>query len=820
MERLFTTIFIYLSSLVWFPLGSYAGRGFFYGADRIGTTSVTAITQTSDGFLWVGTSRGLLRFDGYRFARAPLLSPGGPLPAEVTTFCSDTLDRLWVGMDHGLAVYDRATASFAYVTFPDELKPRVSRLSVRPDGAILVGTSGYSSFVVDVVTLEAVATAEALPWEDVAFVDSEPDVVPPGLSEDLGDSRVEASFSDRSGNLWLGLQRRGLAQFQLSRKPVFHALAADDSDLQRLSFGCLMPATQMPDDATSFMCDSVGCYWAGTSNALWRRNGLADSWHEVARLAGNNVNAIQQLGGNRLAVSTYGAGLALIDRASGHLLRQFSMHDIDTLGHGHLSNDWIYSLDTDLKGRLWIATSSGVCCYDPVADDFHPYGWEVLANDNHCSSLLALMSGDVLIASEQGLRRWSQKTGLTMLEGTEALQGRSISSMVQDTHGDLWLCTDEGVWRFDAAEHKMVAYTSPAPLLRQEFLQAPAVKVPDGSIFFRSADGFLLFHPDSVRAQRPQTGRVHLTTFRIGDLPANALTRSNGKLVMDGPISDCRRFDVSYVDATFSLEFSLLDFNDVEGVSFAHRMEGEQQWQQTPRGENTIYFNRLAPGTYRLQVRALANGELTPTETFILRVRPPWWRSTLAYFIYVLLIAVAAAASVALYRRSLRHRANEEKLHLLMSAINTQDTPLSLDDMRRAISSFVQHRREQQHKFGNTEAVLAKIDVQEVKSADEQLMDRIVSSVNRHLDDSDFSVELLCTEVGISRAHLHRKMKELTGMPVTEFIRNIRLEQAARLLREHKLNVSQVAYSVGFSSIGYFSTAFRKHFGVSPREFS
>ena len=155
-----------------------------------------------------------------------------------------------------------------------------------------------------------------------------------------------------------------------------------------------------------------------------------------------------------------------------------------------------------------------------------------------------------------------------------------------------------------------------------------------------------------------------------------------------------------------------------------------------------------------------------------------------------------------------------------MSAINTQDTPLSLEDMRRAIGSFVQHRREQHRTFGNTEAVLEKIDVQEVKSADEQLMDRIVSSVNRHLDDSEFTVEQLCSEVGISRAHLHRKMKELTGMPVTEFIRNIRLEQAARLLREHKLNVSQVAYSVGFSSIGYFSTAFRKHFGVSPREFN
>ena len=78
---------------------------------------------------------------------------------------------------------------------------------------------------------------------------------------------------------------------------------------------------------------------------------------------------------------------------------------------------------------------------------------------------------------------------------------------------------------------------------------------------------------------------------------------------------------------------------------------------------------------------------------------------------------------------------------------------------------------------------------------------------------------MLCADVGISRAHLHRKMKEMTGIPVSEFIRNIRMEQAARLLKEQKLNITQVAYTVGYSSLPYFSSVFHKHFGVSPREF-
>ena len=94
-----------------------------------------------------------------------------------------------------------------------------------------------------------------------------------------------------------------------------------------------------------------------------------------------------------------------------------------------------------------------------------------------------------------------------------------------------------------------------------------------------------------------------------------------------------------------------------------------------------------------------------------------------------------------------------------------------------------------------------------------------MKAINKNLDDSDFNVEMLCSEVGISRAQLHRKMKEMTGISTSEFIRNIRLEQAARLLKEQKVNITQVAYSVGFSNLAHFSTIFRKHFGLSPSEY-
>ena len=107
-----------------------------------------------------------------------------------------------------------------------------------------------------------------------------------------------------------------------------------------------------------------------------------------------------------------------------------------------------------------------------------------------------------------------------------------------------------------------------------------------------------------------------------------------------------------------------------------------------------------------------------------------------------------------------------------------------------------------------------------MKGNNDVLMERIMKSVNKNLANPDFNVEELTNDVGISRAQLHRKMKEITGISAGEFIRNLRLEQAARLIGEGKINITQVAYNVGFNNQTHFSTVFKKHFGMSPTEYA
>ena len=143
-----------------------------------------------------------------------------------------------------------------------------------------------------------------------------------------------------------------------------------------------------------------------------------------------------------------------------------------------------------------------------------------------------------------------------------------------------------------------------------------------------------------------------------------------------------------------------------------------------------------------------------------------------------------------------------------------------MEELHATIDSLISNRQRLKGRYSGAQQMVDQVEQPEVKGNDAILMERIMKVINKNLADSDFNVEVLSQEVGISRAQLHRKMKELTGISTSEFIRNIRLEQSARLLKEQKINVTQVAYTVCFSNLAHFSTIFRKHFGVAPSEYA
>ena len=143
--------------------------------------------------------------------------------------------------------------------------------------------------------------------------------------------------------------------------------------------------------------------------------------------------------------------------------------------------------------------------------------------------------------------------------------------------------------------------------------------------------------------------------------------------------------------------------------------------------------------------------------------------------------------------------------------------PLSIELLKSSIAQVISSRDTMRGKFsGGT-----SYDYEEVKvaSGSMSLKERVMDIVKRNLDNPEFGVEDLSREVGMSRVHMNRKLKEALGISPSSLIKSTRMKQAAYLLVHDKVNISEVAYRVGFSTPSYFSNSFRSYFGLSPKEF-
>lgn len=102
---------------------------------------------------------------------------------------------------------------------------------------------------------------------------------------------------------------------------------------------------------------------------------------------------------------------------------------------------------------------------------------------------------------------------------------------------------------------------------------------------------------------------------------------------------------------------------------------------------------------------------------------------------------------------------------------------------------------------------------------DRHFMMVVMEKLNANLTDSEFSVGDLCTQLGMSRTSVYNKIRFITGQSINELIRIVRLNKSKELLSTNLYNVNEVAYMVGFSDPKYFSTCFKKQFGISPSKF-
>lgn len=142
--------------------------------------------------------------------------------------------------------------------------------------------------------------------------------------------------------------------------------------------------------------------------------------------------------------------------------------------------------------------------------------------------------------------------------------------------------------------------------------------------------------------------------------------------------------------------------------------------------------------------------------------------------------------------------------------------PFNLDILLLRIQKLLKWTRSNHEKFGKMEVSPSEITI---SSLDEQLIEKAIRIVEDNMDNSEFSVEELSTQIGISRSGLYKKLMSITGKSPLEFIRILRLKRGKQLLEKSQLNISQIAYQVGLSP-KQFAKYFKEEYGCLPSNYN
>ena len=692
--------------------------------------NIACLAEAKDGTLLIGTSGyGLYEIKrGEQKAKQVHRFEVGKDTNHYPTLLVDSLGRLWrTGIDHQIYCFSSVTDPKPRLLFSQSLE------SILPDnllqgekGDILVhGSLGFAVFnrgqfnpvvvPTEGFTLSSMATTKGREllvgtsasglWRYPADINVPERVNIPNRVMDFSTANVTTVMEDRQQNLWIGIAQRGLL-FIGRRQLPFHNMsllsqgiktggvissvcqssahdgsvwcAVRGGDLYRFNAsGLLAQTVQAPKELGLVWRDSQGQVWLSAGRSIYSFDEA--SGRSVLRKTFDCafIMALGDDGKGNVYVSTFGKGMAIYDTHSGQT-RHFSMF-MKEESRGRLCNDWVMNFLVDGQGLLWIATSSGVSCYDPAKDSFKPLGWHNLLEGYACLSLVEDKKGGILIGTDRGLFRYDRQTNKTVPFPSEdsELDDKVIMGMVCDPNGDVWCSTSMGIWHYRQHDGELIGHMSDNGLREREYILGIAEQTHDGRIVFGNNDGLVAFNPADLNGRHQELGDVVLTSLLIGSEAVSTQTRSNGSIVTTEPVWESNYFTLSYLDNSFTLHFSTFDFANAQNLKLEYRLN-DDYWTQTTNGAGSISFNRLQPGTYRLYVRAVGGDVSSPVRAYTITIVAPWYRSTIAYLVYLLALLALVGYVVWRFWRSRQQQLAEEKMQFLINATHDIRTPLTL----------------------------------------------------------------------------------------------------------------------------------------------
>ena len=682
---------------------------------------ITCLLERKNGDILVGTSgHGLMRMTGQQEAR----QIGGLLKDLVTVhrIIEDNQGRLWMTTeDMGLLCYDGKTLHRYF----DQAGQHNHALDVCQDhqGHIYVGTDNGGLFRMDgdtPVHIEATGSKHisalyvnqqghimlGYDGQGVAIYTPQTGTLKdnPYFSRevDLSTAKVYSICEDNNGNIWLGLLQKGIFMqpakttgfkymgYKLGSRNILgtasvtsvmlssdgHSWVGTDKD----GLYCLDNdyrvakhfKERFPSTVLGLAEDSLGRVWIGSykEGCGWIDT-RSLTYHQQPLPQGNSLSIFDLTADARgyMWIATMGQGLLRFDTKTGDV-KQYVMADradidrkVNSIANNYLSQ---IALSPDGK-RIYVATSMGVCAMDIGKEDWlSTFNGQNTPNYGIPVRIAREYGGKLRIGTNDGLFCYDLKNHTLDRHGIESgLADNGISSIEEDKQGNLWVATDHGLCFVNTKTQAVSNYFVDNGLQSNEFSDGASWLAPNGKLIFGGLGGVTWFDPQDIQ-EREWKAEVKLTGFSVNGEVVTPATMSGFWKITDKAVISSDRFVLSPGDNTFAIQLSTLTYDNPEHIVYRYRINKEE-WVRMQPGVNEITFSHMSPGNYDFCVVAEQNGIATPERCFTVVIHAPWYRTPLAYLIYIL----ALAALFWWYRR--QHYCKEQDRLRLQEHIHAEE---------------------------------------------------------------------------------------------------------------------------------------------------
>lgn len=640
---------------------------------------IHSIFQDKDGVIWIGTSHGFSRLvykgaGDFSFTsfQLPQLKGKYEKNNSINTFEEDANGKLLVGTErNGLIFFDKVTYEFADGKIKNaKLESKAIRSILKdPRGNFWIGTIG-GLFI---------ASHNFSRIKTYRNVHDNP--------ASLSDNSIRSLFYDRDGSYWIGTFHGGVNIYSPLSKQFRHL--APQMGEQKLSFKVASAITSDKDrnfwigtegngllfldsqsnlrahfrheetNLNSLCHDNIKCLlleegkgiWIGTIKGLdfydfhekkfvhFRNDPLKNN-----ALPDDVIYDLIKDEKGRLWVATYFGGLALVNRTRG-VVEKVYKHDPQE--ENTLSSRVVTRLFIDSKKDLWVGTAAGLNKMTPdgsfirflnnADNTTSPNSYIVSIHEDRQNQFWVGTRGSGLsLLAEDGklIRHFSQEHGLP---------GNSIYAIQEDTHGFLWISTENGLSRLDPKNSAFKNYNRSDGLLCKEFNFSSYHRDQEGFFYFGGYNGVAWFHPDSI-SENKVVPSLAFTAVRLFNKEIKASDRHG---ILKSHVNHSGTLSFRYDQNIFSVEFSVLNYINSRKNQFAYMLEGfEKEWNYVK--EPVATYMNLAPGNYTLLVKGSNNDGLwsdTPKALSVHILPPPWktWWAYTGYLLTFLLLLYAWA---------------------------------------------------------------------------------------------------------------------------------------------------------------------------------